>query len=184
MTFIKQLGIQSDTKLILDDLSAIDSEIKSMATMNQVSLRRRLNHISNPFDGIGSLWDEQRKNRVAYEKDFTEWIVNDNIYVRQEIEKLAGTVGFRIGRVRFMQLKPKCGLSVHRDAEKRYHFVLTTNPHCYFAMNNDSEFSNIKAVCYTIPQDGHWWEVDTTQTHWVYNGGNTNRIHLVVCEAP
>ena len=49
-----------------------------------------------------------------------------------------------------------------------------------FNTNND-EYLGIKANCYHLPMDGQWYKVDTTKTHWVYNGGDSPRIHLVVC---
>ena len=77
-----------------------------------------------------------------------------------------------------MRLLPKTGLSVHSDTSERYHLVIKTNKDAFIAqtMNN----IGIAAVCYHIPADTTFYKVDTTKKHFVYNGGNEERIHLVI----
>jgi hypothetical protein len=64
--------------------------------------------------------------------------------------------------------------------------VIRTNPKAYIAHNvvdNNPERSVLPttSVCYHLPADGIWYKVDTREVHWVYNGGEEERIHLVVC---
>jgi hypothetical protein len=138
------------------------------------------------FDACGSLYDKIRSVKVSEEFDFTEWNLDQNSYIRQQIETLERNHNLTCGRVRIMRLLPHVGLSVHRDDEVRYHLVLKTNPKAYIAHNvvdNNPERSVLPttSVCYHIPMDGYWYMVDTRQIHWVYNGGEEERIHLVVC---
>ena len=49
-----------------------------------------------------------------------------------------------------------------------------------FKTNNTEQLS-VVGECYHIPADGQWYHVNTVKTHWVYNGGSTPRIHIVVC---
>jgi hypothetical protein len=74
-------------------------------------------------------------------------------------------------------------LSVHKDKEIRYHLVLKTNNNSYICQHINASQNSLNpiAVCYHIPKDGNWYKVDTKRNHWVYNGGNEERIHLVVC---
>ena len=97
------------------------------------------------------------------------------IYILNELCKLQN---IKIGRARFMRLLPKTGLTVHADNSERYHLVINTNKDAFIAqtMNN----GGIAAVCYHIPADGYFYKVDTTKRHFVYNGGQVDRIHLVV----
>jgi hypothetical protein len=62
--------------------------------------------------------------------------------------------------------------------------VIKTNPHAYIAHEiiKKIDLSDVPmtGVTYHLPCDSSWYKVDTTQTHYVYNGGSEERIHLVV----
>jgi hypothetical protein len=79
-----------------------------------------------------------------------------------------------------MRLMPKTGLSIHADVEQRYHFVLNTSPAALFGEYIGD--ADLAAKCYHLPEDGHFYHVDTTKPHFVYNGGWEPRIHLVICK--
>jgi uncharacterized RmlC-like cupin family protein len=79
-----------------------------------------------------------------------------------------------------MRLMPKTGLTVHADFETRYHYVIKTNPNAFFG--EKIEENEVAAVCYHMPADGHFYHVDTTRPHFVYNGSFEPRIHLVICK--
>ena len=153
--------------------------------MNQIGLNSRLNCSDAWHDAVGSLYDKKALNYRATEYEFTEWNIEPDNYLRQQIEQLVAVEQFNLGRVRLMRLLPHRGLSVHRDDEVRYHFVLKTNQKAYFAFNNDqiTAADSIPEIgkFYHVPMDGNWYKADTRQVHWVYNGGETERIHLVVC---
>ena len=152
----------------------------------QISLKRRPTCDGDIwFDGVGSLYESTTKNFLANERDFTVWNLPQDNTIYQAITELESADNFISGRVRIMKLLPKTGLSVHHDTEVRYHLVLETNPKSYFCWNNESVKTDIdlpvQAVCYHMPKDYSWYYVDTRLVHWVYNGGHTERIHIVVC---
>jgi len=109
---------------------------------------------------------------------FTEWVKEVPEYTKNKILELAEVEGINIGRVRYMRLLPKTGLTVHRDFEQRYHYVFDTNPNSFFGFKTHGDVS---AECYHMPQSEFFYKVDTTLDHFVYNGGWEPRIHLVIC---
>ena len=165
-----------------------DSIISSVGwgKLNQIGLKARPNAENKWVDAAGSLYDRQLGISTASETDFSEWNLDSNSYIRQQIEMIERSHNFKSGRVRFMRLPPRNGLSVHRDDEVRFHLVLSTNIKSYIAHsvvidNPTLSVLPTTAVCYHLPMDSNWYEVDTREIHWVYNGGDTERIHLVVC---
>lgn len=182
INFITKLALTSEHSKILEEYKKIQHSV-GWGDNNQIGLRHRINSENIWFDGIGSLYDRSDNTFTAAETDFTEWNINHDNYIRQQIELLSSMENFQIGRCRIMRLLPKTGLSVHRDTEVRYHYVIETNLKSFISMNT-SVFRNAEFVCgnfYHLPADGNWYKVDTRKVHWVYNGGNTERIHLVVC---
>ena len=97
-------------------------------------------------------------------------------YTKQIVLDAAAKCQASVGRVRYMRLMPKTGLTVHRDSEHRLHYVLETNPYSYVCNHLENA-----ALCRHLPADNNFHLVDTTQDHFVYNGGKTERIHLVIC---
>lgn len=189
MNFIQQLDQQSDPALISSDLAALASQLPHYEVANQIGLTHSQGAADKFFDSVGSIHDRATGQNLRNESDFGVWSVPAEHYTRQQVEQLAHSLGFGYGRVRYMRLKPRSGLTVHRDDTVRYHFVLSTNPHSYFANNllnhaTDSNPVPILGTFYHIPADGHWYRVDTRRTHWVYNGGTTDRIHLVISTTP
>jgi hypothetical protein len=80
-----------------------------------------------------------------------------------------------------MRLLPKTGLMMHQDAEKRIHLVITTNKGCFVSTPETVEDgADYQIKGYHIPADTHFYKIDTTLYHFVYNAGNTERVHLVI----
>jgi len=144
---------------------------------NQIGLRHRPGAADPWLDSHGSLYDRELEKFVAKETDFCQWNQHVPEYTRTVIEQLARREGFEIGRVRYMRQPPKRGLSVHRDMETRYHFVLKTNPYAFFGFTQPGP---VTAQCYHIPADSYFYQADTRLEHFVYNGGWEERIHLVI----
>lgn len=182
--FIKKTNYQSDVNLITNDLRKILT-LTQWEPMNQIGLNHRPGTVNVWSDGAGSLYDRKNKTYLGSELDFNIWNSECPIYVKTQIQELAKSENIDVGRVRYMRLKPKTGLSVHQDAEYRYHFVIETNPYAYISHKIDLKLNHsdvpVETVSYHLPKDGCWYLVDTTQVHYVYNGGDTDRIHLVVC---
>jgi len=132
-------------------------------------------------DAMGSLYDPETKKFLAEEKDFCNYNPYLGEYTKQAINILAEKEGTSFGRIRFMKAKSKRGLSIHKDLEPRYHLVIETNPGALFGEYHGTE--GVAAKCYHLPADGHFYKVDTTRDHFIYNGGWEDRIHLVICKA-
>jgi len=176
--FIKKLELTADSDLISKGLDTVLS-MTQWGSENQIGLTYRKN-AQNPWkDCVGSLYDRETGLDIANEKEFTELNPNVPEYVQSKLHELAVLENIQLGRIRFMRLMPKTGLSVHADTSVRYHFVLKTNPHAYIA--HTFHAGNVSALCFHIPADNNFYKVDTTKHHFVYNGGQEPRIHLVVC---
>jgi len=173
-TFITKLNHNSNHDRILSEAMTL---WRKHPDSNQISLRHRAGAENILLDGVGTI------DKNASEHHYDQWSIDVTHYTRQEIERLGENLGVKFGRARFMCLKPKTGLTVHRDQEKRYHLVLSTNQHCWVGCKLDSvgDATTIRGVDWHLPADDEWYCVDTTKMHWVYNGGTTDRIHLVLC---
>lgn len=187
--FIQKLDYTADLDKMLQDFNntvatvgwpekRFEYQNRSYAA-NQIGLTYRPGSPQPWFDASGSLYDKEQQSFIGQESDFTEWN-NVGSYTKSVIETLGEKFNTKFGRIRYMRLMPKTGLSVHPDFEQRYHFVLTTNKYAYFG--DSTEDQDIKAKCYHVPSDGHFYKVDTTREHFVFNGGWEPRIHLVLCE--
>lgn len=181
--FITKLEFCSDLQHMQESLTSVLGQT-SWGDKNQIGLKYRPGAEDVWHDAAGSLYDRERKIMLGRESDFTQWNTVSE-YLRTQISTLSEQYNFVSGRVRFMRLLPKTGLSVHADAEFRYHFVLKTNPYSYISgpynMTHTNSDLPSKFATYHLPCDGCWYKVDTRQQHWVYNGGQEERIHLVVC---
>ena len=184
---IKKLNFKSDLSLYRQLSSEIIDKV-GWGITNQIGLRSLSNSSDPWFDSVGSLFDRTTNTFKNTESNFNVWNLDPTNYIRQQIEKLQDIENINVGRIRIMKLLPKHGLSVHRDNEFRYHFVLKTNNKAYFSFNNNNNISTSDVTevgtFYHIPADSHWYFVDTTKVHWVYNGGDDERIHIVVCGIP
>lgn len=184
--FIKKLGFGSDLEKMRGELSHILA-ITDWGMKNQIGLNYREGADDTWHDAAGSLYNRDTGDFVSDEYSFNKWNKLPE-YLAQQLKNLAQLENIKVGRVRFMRLQPKTGLSVHKDREFRYHFVIKTNPHAYIAheMSKKIDLSDVPltGITYHIPCDSSWYKVDTTQVHYVYNGGNEERIHLVVCGEP
>jgi hypothetical protein len=144
---------------------------------NQIGLKCRKNCEYPLIDSSGSLYDKEKGIFTGHERDFTEWVDNTPEYTKQRIQDLELYHNIKFGRIRYMRLMTKTGLSVHFDTEMRYHYVLETNINSFFGEKTEGELA---ARCYHLPTDSHFYIVDTTRNHFVYNGGWEPRIHLVL----
>jgi hypothetical protein len=188
MNFIQKLEytanldqMKADLDLLLSKTPWPAEDFVLKSSGNQIGLTHRPNAKNIILDASGSLYDKEKKRFVAKESDFTE--VNPDVgqYTKKILSNLAGCENTKFGRIRYMRLMPKTGLSIHADLEMRYHYALETNSYALFGDASPSE--ELAAKCYHIPADGHFYKVDTTREHFVFNGGWEPRIHLVICEA-
>lgn len=176
--FIKKLELTADGDLMRSGLDSVLT-MTQWGSENQIGLSYRPKANNLWKDCVGSLYDRETGLDIANEQEFTELNSDVPEYIRSKLEELAILENIKLGRIRFMRLMPKTGLSVHADTSVRYHFVLKTNPHAYIA--HTFHAGNVSALCFHIPADNNFYKVDTTKHHFVYNGGPEPRIHLVVC---
>lgn len=127
--------------------------------------------------GAGSLVYEWLDNNTRIEKtvkltenDFKSYIKEyQDMYVKKVFDTLSQN--FKIGRLRYMNIKPKSCYSMHVDASKRIHIpVISEYNDCGLIIENE---------VFYLPPDGSAWLVDTTLRHTAFNGSTSNRIHLV-----
>jgi len=133
---------------------------------------------------------DRKKNRLYYESEFTEF--NEafkDTYFYEVWNSLREVVDKPLGRMRLMRLLPRSCLSFHRDFEVRYHLPIVTNPRSFFVLNDTPEdFPEIFDTraptlgIHHLPATGRVYWFDTTRYHTVFNGGKTERIHLVISE--
>jgi hypothetical protein len=188
MTYITKLDLTADLDQIKQDLETVLSvqfwpteDFVKKTSGNQISIKHRPGVTDVFTDGQGSLVNKETGEAYAKEADFSEYNPYLPEYTKSIIEELSNKVGCKFGRIRYMRLMPKTGLSIHSDTEQRYHLVLQTNKGALFGHYTGDEPEVAK--CYHIPADGYFYKVDTRLPHFVYNGGWEPRIHLVICEA-
>ena len=184
MNFITKTDITADVEQLRADLNILldknngwpkeDFDLKMPG--NQLSATHRPGE-DVWTDGTGNLWDPVKEQFIATEADFSEYNPYLGEHTKSVLEEIAQKDGVKLGRIRYMLLEPKKGLSIHKDFDFRYHLVLNTNANALFG---ETMQGDVKAVCYHIPADGHVYKVDTTREHFVYNGGWEDRIHLVI----
>ena len=117
---------------------------------------------------------EEERNVYLEEKDFKEICPEfKGTYVQTLYEYLG--LRFNLGRVRFLMKPPRSCLSWHRDPEKRLHIPITTNPGCRMVIEGDS---------FHMPANGNAYITDNTKYHNFFNGGETERVHLVATLLP
>jgi hypothetical protein len=188
--FIKKIDFFADLQKMRDDLNELikiknwpDRQVidGKIIPANQLGLTYRIGAKDPWIDASGSLYDKELNIVISKESDFSCWNDLPSEYTKDIIELLAEKEKTKFGRIRYMRSMPKTGLSIHSDFEKRYHYVLDTNPDALFGEKVDE--NEVVAKCYHIPADGYFYKVDTTKPHFVYNGGWSPRIHLVICEA-
>lgn len=175
--FIKKLNFTADLNQVKEDLNTILTKT-DWGLEQQIGLTYRPGATDVWKDSTGSLYDRINNIELIKETEFTEFNQETPNYLKTLLIDFSQQNNFEIGRARFMRLESKRGLTVHADTSVRYHLVICTNEYAYISHTFNS--SNVAAVCYHMPCDGNFYEVDTTRQHFVYNGGRNERIHLVI----
>jgi Aspartyl/Asparaginyl beta-hydroxylase len=175
---IEKLQFEADMTTILKDIDSITS-LSPWDEHNQIGLTYRPGAIQVWKDAVGSLYNDNG-DQIGDERDFTELNPQIPETLKTLLTDFAQSQNIKLGRVRIMRALPKHGLSVHRDTSVRYHLVLKTNINSFFGFRDLLRKDGVDARCYHIPCDGHFYKVDTTKYHFIYNGGKTERVHLVI----
>ena len=167
------------------DLARIRQDVDEILTKTDWGLEQQIGLTYRPGaqdkwkDSTGSLYNQDTKVELAKENDFSEFNVETPEYLTRVLHDFCAFQKIEIGRARLMRLAPKRGLSVHTDTSERYHLVIYTNPFAYISHTFNPEAS-VAAVSFHMPDNGYFYKVDTTREHFVYNGGKTERVHLVI----
>jgi hypothetical protein len=187
MDFIKRTNFSSDYNRMKQDLDNYLSLVGGWPEQtvldgkyysgNQLSVKHKKDAKYPIYDSVGSLYDKETQTFHSQEIDYTEYNEFLPEFTRIVIEQLEQHERVKFGRIRYMRLMSKTGLSVHTDLEYRYHYVFDTNVNAFFGEKTEGELA---AKCYHIPNDSFFYKVDVTRPHFVYNGGWEPRIHLVL----
>jgi hypothetical protein len=153
---------------------------KSWGALSLRGYRPEPEFITKPIE-MSDKWKEENKD-IHFELQDTV-MYNDFPEVRELLKEF----GDKVHRVRFMRLKPGGGeLERHTDQVDpdsggslgkvaRLHFPIKTNDDVIFTVwgtqGNAQEIHMAKNEC---------WFLDTRKPHRALNGGNEERIHLVV----
>ncbi len=114
---------------------------------------------------------EVQKDKMIDESKYTEFVEEfNNTYFNDVYEELSKH--YKLGRVRLLLKEPRSTLSCHRDPEPRLHIPIVTNPGCLVVIDNIAKY---------MQADGSVWITNNTKYHNAFNGGEENKIHLVVC---
>jgi hypothetical protein len=187
MNFIEKINISVDLEQAQKDLNELleyhpwpPEDFVRKSSGNQIGVSFRPDAANPWLDADGSLIDKQTGEILGKESDFTE--INPFLpsYTRTILNQLSKQQDTRFGRIRYMRLMPKTGLTIHSDTERRYHLALETNP--FALLGEYTGGGAMAASCYHIPADGHFYYINTVKPHFVYNGGWEPRIHLVISE--
>ncbi len=176
--FISKLNFTVDLEKIRQDVAEILTKT-DWGLEQQIGLTYRLGAENKWKDSTGSLYEQNTRIELAKEDDFTEFNSETPEYLTHILTEFCDFQKINLGRARLMRLEPKRGLSVHFDTTERYHLVIHTNQFAYIA-NTFQQNNSVSAVCFHMPADSSFYKVDTTREHFVYNGGKTERIHLVI----
>lgn len=94
-------------------------------------------------------------------------------------EKILDTFKSPIARVRFAVLMPGFRTATHIDSDTDYtiriHIPIVTNPGAVFGIIKNNVTKELH-----LPADGSCWFVNAGFSHYVYNGGTTPRVHLIL----
>ena len=176
---IEKLDFKADMLSVLKDIYTIVN-MCPWDDEHQIGLTHRPGASNLWKDAVGSLYDATGKSTGVSEYQFTELNAQVPETLKTLLLDFAQSQNIKLGRVRIMRALPKRGLSVHRDTSVRYHLVLKTNIDSFFVFRELKQVDGVAAKCYHMPADGHFYKVDTTRFHFIYNGGKTERIHLVI----
>ena len=114
-------------------------------------------------------WNEEERLININEAEYTEVCSPfKDTYIEEVYNSIKSQ--WKIGRMRFLMKPPRSCLSWHRDPEKRIHVPIITNPGCRMVIEDES---------YHMPADGSVYITDNSKYHNFFNGGETDRLHLV-----
>lgn len=169
---ISELDYHIDVPKLLVESTAILEQLK-IADLDQILLTHRKGTKGNErfTQYAGSL----RNEKGVYTAEFA-YLAEEfkGTYIAQVIEdvrNIAATYPKRIGRVRFLRLKPRSCYTLHIDKEEfRFHIPLVTNRSCFFVCGD--QIGRMLEV-------GRLHQFQTNLEHTAVNASLQERTHLV-----
>lgn len=141
------------------------------------------------FAGAGSIWyDWENAKEVVKDDGSIDFIVEERKVVPKETDfnvlcsvfkgtlfedlyhALQDKYQENLGRIRVMRMRAKSCLTWHQDSSFRLHYPLKTCEGCRMVIEDEVKHM----PKYT------WWHTNTIPFHTAFNGGSSDRIHLVV----
>jgi len=183
MKHVKFLDLRFDIDTLKVGLEQVLGICEWHPHHNQIGLTHSLDRdaAASWHDATGSLWyawgedaydangELSKRSVVKTEADFRNFVKEFNDTVFKDVYARI-TSHYSVGRVRLMRIKPKSCMSWHKDAEKRLHIPIITNPGAMMVIEDTVQH---------LPADGSCYLTDTTLSHTAFNSGLEERIHLV-----
>lgn len=152
----------------VDDFEQLRREVLSLVSNyrtedNQIILQTDVPDVTNWYAGTGSLrlLNKEEKSFVHIQPELTGSVIE------KFIKK------YNAYRSRIMTVSSRKCYSIHSDPSYRIHIPIETNLMSYMVWPMES-------IVYKFdPQNVYW--TDTKKMHTFFNGGTSERIHLVLC---
>jgi hypothetical protein len=153
----------------LEDYANLVTEIQDLVTRvgfknDQLICQGRSSDTEDWHLGIGSINDLEHKDEDSYNNIFPSL---ENTTIAKYIKRYNGF------RSRIMNITPRHCYTIHRDPTPRVHIPIVTNRDCWMVWPYSKEIQH-------MPVGYSYW-TDTRKHHTFLNGGQANRIHLVIC---
>ncbi len=177
------------------DLSRLVADMFRVAGMaewthrNQISLSCKSRDRGLTYQELahGSATTLSEQTKLGDEFEYDEFISEFKHTYFYEIWKELREEYGGVYRMRLMLLDQNVRIyRVHQDYYYRYHIPIITNDLSFLHMSNidghpqvTDDFQVPSMMTYHLPADGSMYQVNTTTMHTAYNGGSTDRVHLV-----
>lgn len=117
------------------------------------------------YEGTGRLRGLHEMDFCIFNEEFKDTYIF-NLFAK-------GSHAYQFGRMRLAILPSHHCYSVHRDVSfRRSHIAIYTNPKCYILFPEKG--------AYHIPADGFIYSMNVQEEHTALNGGDSDRIHLIM----
>lgn len=153
----------------IDDFETLHREVFEIINLvkfekNQIMCQHLEEELDDWKSGVGRIEELEEQEEKKYSK------INSNLK-GSYIEKLI--IQHSAYRTRIMLMPPRRCYSVHADPSKRIHIPIVTNDQCWMIWPNFNSCNRLEIK--------RAYLTDTTKPHTFINGGQEDRIHLVMC---
>lgn len=155
---VKKIGTFDD----FENLKSKTIELLDRFQTNQISLQVQQNDTSwNKSAGwLDTVVDELSFNTIHPDLKNTVF------------EDLINSIGYRVFRLRIMNMGPNTSYSIHKDPLFRIHIPIVTSSKCAFLFPDDDYMKH-------MPADGSIYWTNTKLSHTFVNWSTESRIHII-----